>query len=51
MKPLELAKVICGSYVKGCEEVGTEDNIILSVPALASYLKQCKLAIYTSYSG
>lgn len=35
MDPLELAKVICDSYVQGCEEVGTEDNITLSVTDLS----------------
>jgi hypothetical protein len=35
MEPLELSKVICDSYVRGCEEVGTEDNITLSVTDLS----------------
>ena len=35
MEPLELSKVICDSYVKGCEEVGTQDNITLSVTDLS----------------
>ena len=35
MEPLELSKVICDSYVQGCEEVGTEDNITLSVTDLS----------------
>lgn len=35
MEPLELAKVICDSYVEGCQEVGTEDNITLSVTDLS----------------
>jgi len=35
IEPLELAKVICDSYVLGCQEVGTEDNITLSVTDLS----------------
>jgi hypothetical protein len=35
MEPLELSKVICDSYEQGCEEVGTEDNITLSVTDLS----------------
>ncbi|MGI6778803.1 MAG: clostripain-related cysteine peptidase [Acetivibrionales bacterium] len=35
MEPMELAKVICDSYAQGCEEVGTEDNITLSVTDLS----------------
>ncbi len=35
MEPLTLAKVICDSYVQGCVEVGTEDNITLSVTDLS----------------
>lgn len=35
MEPLELSKVICDSYAQGCEEVGTEDNITLSVTDLS----------------
>lgn len=35
MEPLELSKVICDSYVQGCQEVGTEDNITLSVTDLS----------------
>ncbi len=35
IEPLELSKVICDSYVQGCEEVGTEDNITLSVTDLS----------------
>lgn len=35
MEPLELSKVICDSYVQGCKEVGTEDNITLSVTDLS----------------
>ena len=35
MEPLELAKVICDSYEQGCKEVGTEDNITLSVTDLS----------------
>ena len=33
--PLELSKVICDTYVKGCEQVGTADNITLSVTDLS----------------
>lgn len=33
--PLELATVICDSYVEGCKEVGTENNITLSVTDLS----------------
>lgn len=32
---LQLAKAICDSYKRGCEEVGTEDNITLSVTDLS----------------
>lgn len=35
MEALELATVICDSYVEGCKEVGTEDNITLSVTDLS----------------
>lgn len=35
MGPLALSKVICDSYVQGCQEVGTEDNITLSVTDLS----------------
>ncbi len=35
MEPLKLAKVICDSYEEGCKEVGTEDNITLSVTDLS----------------
>jgi len=35
MEPLELAKLICDSYVQGCIEVGTQDNITLSVTDLS----------------
>ena len=35
MEPLELSRIICDSYVQGCEEVGTEDNITLSVTDLS----------------
>jgi hypothetical protein len=35
MEPLELSKIICDSYVLGCREVGTEDNITLSVTDLS----------------
>ena len=35
MEPLELSKLICDSYVQGCVEVGTEDNITLSVTDLS----------------
>ncbi len=35
MEPLELSKNICDSYVQGCEEVGTEDIITLSVTDLS----------------
>ena len=35
MEPFELSKVICDSYVQGCKEVGTEDNITLSVTDLS----------------
>lgn len=34
MEPLDLAKVICDTYKQGCEEVGTEDYITLSVTDL-----------------
>ncbi len=36
MEPLELSKVICDSYAQGCKEVGTEDNITLSVTDLSN---------------
>jgi len=32
---LDLSKIICESYVQGCKEVGTEDNITLSVTDLS----------------
>lgn len=35
IEPLELAKAICDSYAQGCEAVGTEDNITLSVTDLS----------------
>jgi hypothetical protein len=35
MEPLELSKTICDSYVQGCREVGTQDNITLSVTDLS----------------
>ncbi len=35
IEPLDLAKVICDSYVEGCKEVGTESNITLSVTDLS----------------
>lgn len=35
IEPLELAKAICDSYVQGCQEAGTEDNITLSVTDLS----------------
>mgnify|MGYP000881557707 CR=1 FL=1 len=35
MEALDLAKVICDSYVQGCEAVGTEDSITLSVTDLS----------------
>lgn len=35
IEPLDLAKVICDSYVEGCKEVGTENNITLSVTDLS----------------
>lgn len=35
IEPLELGKVICDTYVQGCEEVGTQDNITLSVTDLS----------------
>ena len=35
MEPLELSKVIFDRYVQGCIEVGTEDNITLSVTDLS----------------
>lgn len=35
MEPLELSKTICDSYVQGCTEVGTQDNITLSVTDLS----------------
>lgn len=35
IEPLELATVICDSYVEGCKEAGTEDNITLSVTDLS----------------
>jgi hypothetical protein len=35
IEPLDLAKVICDSYVDGCKEAGTENNITLSVTDLS----------------
>lgn len=35
MEPLNVATSICDSYVQGCEAVGTEDNITLSVTDLS----------------
>lgn len=35
MEPLDLARVICDSYEQGCIEVGTEENITLSVTDLS----------------
>ncbi len=35
MEALELSKIICDSYAQGCEEVGTQDNITLSVTDLS----------------
>ncbi len=35
MAPLELSKVICDTYVEGCEMVGTENDITLSVTNLS----------------
>lgn len=35
MEPLALSKVICDSYALGCQEVGTADNITLSVTDLS----------------
>ena len=35
MEPLELSKIICDSYALGCQEVGTEDIITLSVTDLS----------------
>lgn len=35
MEPVELAKVICDSFMQGCMEAGTEDNITLSVTDLS----------------
>lgn len=35
IEPLDLAKVICDSYVEGCKEAGTENNITLSVTDLS----------------
>ena len=35
MEPLELSKTICDSYEEGCIEVGTQDNITLSVADLS----------------
>ncbi len=35
IKPLDLATVICDTYVEGCKEAGTEDNITLSVTDLS----------------
>lgn len=34
-EPLEVAKAICDTYVKGCEKEGTQDNITLSVTNLS----------------
>lgn len=35
MEPVDLAKVICDSFMQGCMEAGTEDNITLSVTDLS----------------
>lgn len=35
MEPFDLARVICDSYEQGCKEVGTEENITLSVTDLS----------------
>ncbi|MEG1448165.1 MAG: clostripain-related cysteine peptidase, partial [Oscillospiraceae bacterium] len=35
IEPLKLSKAICDTYVEGCEMVGTEDNITLSVTNLS----------------
>lgn len=35
MEPLELSRVICDTYAEGCEAVGTQDNITLSVTDLS----------------
>jgi hypothetical protein len=35
IEPLNLAKVICDTFVEGCKLVGTEDNITLSVTDLS----------------
>ncbi|WP_313527436.1 clostripain-related cysteine peptidase [Anaerotignum sp.] len=35
IQPLELSKAICDTYVEGCELVGTEDTITLSVTNLS----------------
>ena len=35
MESLELSQIICDSYVEGCQAVGTEDNITLSVTDLS----------------
>ena len=35
MDPLSLSKVICDTYVEGCESVGEEDHITLSVTDLS----------------
>ena len=35
MEALQLAKIICDSFMEGCKEVGTEDNITLSVTDLS----------------
>ncbi len=39
MDALELSKVICDTFVEGCKEVGTEDNITLSVTDLSKLSK------------
>lgn len=39
MEPLKLAKIICDTYEQGCREVGTEDNITLSVTDLSKVSK------------
>ncbi|MEG2519415.1 MAG: clostripain-related cysteine peptidase, partial [Oscillospiraceae bacterium] len=35
IEPLELSKVICDTYMQGCEDIGTEDNTTLSVTNLS----------------
>ncbi len=35
ISPVELGKAICDTYVKGCEDCGTEDEITLSVTDLS----------------